>query len=181
MVSGASGAARSQKAQYWKGPNTIGTRDRAWQKRQKRRRDIQRRTRRSASTIGGAAPDTIIRRAAADRAGARPYLATRCENASKCATPDRAAGPLSTQPSGPRPVGCFSRRERSAHIWIHTGRTSNAEKQPTDPATAGRHHHYMRDGTLGLLRRDAVYTTGVAAPTLDYPVQLTIILDSSGS
>src|SRR5271166_3298627 len=22
------------------------------------------------------------------------------------------------------------------------------EKQPTDPATAGRHHHYMRDGTL---------------------------------
>src|ERR1700676_2331576 len=35
-------------------------------------RDIQRRTRRSASTIGGAAPDTIIGRAAADRAGARP-------------------------------------------------------------------------------------------------------------
>jgi hypothetical protein len=37
----------------------------------------------SASTIGGAAPDTIIGRAAADRAGARPYRATRCENASK--------------------------------------------------------------------------------------------------
>src|SRR5580704_12817327 len=36
MVSGASGAARSQKAQSWKGPNTIGTRERAWQKRQKR-------------------------------------------------------------------------------------------------------------------------------------------------
>src|SRR5271165_4855887 len=36
MVSGASGAARSQKAQYWKGPNTIGTRERAWQKRQRR-------------------------------------------------------------------------------------------------------------------------------------------------
>ena len=34
---------------------------------------MQRRTRRSASTIGGAAPDTIIGRAAADRAGARPY------------------------------------------------------------------------------------------------------------
>ena len=82
MVSGASGAARSQKAQSWKGPNTIGTRERAWQKRQKTRRDIQRRTRRSASTIGGAAPDSIIGRAAADRAGARPYRATRCENAS---------------------------------------------------------------------------------------------------
>ena len=75
MVSGASGAARSQKAQSWKGPNTIGTRERAWQKRQKTRRDIQRRTRRSASTIGGAAPDSIIGRAAADRAGARPYRA----------------------------------------------------------------------------------------------------------
>ena len=34
---------------------------------------MQRRTRRSASTIGGAAPDTIIGRAAEDRAGARPY------------------------------------------------------------------------------------------------------------
>ena len=44
---------------------------------------MQRRTRRSASTIGGAAPDTVIGRAAADRAGARPYRATRCENASK--------------------------------------------------------------------------------------------------
>src|ERR1700736_6625500 len=60
----------------------MGTRERAWQKRQKTRRDIQRRTRRSAATIGGAAPDTIIGRAAADRAGARPYRATRCENAS---------------------------------------------------------------------------------------------------
>ena len=43
----------------------------------KTRRDIQRRTRRSASTIGGAAPDTIIGRAAADRAGARPYVRLR--------------------------------------------------------------------------------------------------------
>src|SRR5271165_2264094 len=34
---------------------------------------MQRRTRRNASTIGGAAPDTIIGRAAAHRAGARPY------------------------------------------------------------------------------------------------------------
>src|SRR5271157_5076991 len=42
-------------------------------KQQKTGRDMQRRTRRSASTIGGAAPDTIIGRAAADRAGARPY------------------------------------------------------------------------------------------------------------
>ena len=56
------------------GPNTIGTRERAWQKRQKTHRDMQRRTRRSASTVGGAAPDTIIGRAAADRAGARPTV-----------------------------------------------------------------------------------------------------------
>ena len=82
MVSGASGAARSQKAQSWKRPNTIGTRERAWQKRRKAGRNMQRRTRRSVSTLGGAAPDTIIRRATADRAGARPYRATRCENAS---------------------------------------------------------------------------------------------------
>jgi len=40
-----------------------GNRERAWQKRQKTRRDIQRRTRRSASIIG---------RAAAHRAEARP-------------------------------------------------------------------------------------------------------------
>ena len=38
---------------------------------------MQRRTRRSASTLGGAAPDTIIGRAAADRAGARPYQSQR--------------------------------------------------------------------------------------------------------
>ena len=36
---------------------------------------LQRRTRRSVSTLGGAAPDTIIGRAAADHAGARPYRA----------------------------------------------------------------------------------------------------------
>src|SRR5271165_4109722 len=75
MVSGASGAARSQKAQQWKGPNTIGTRELACQKRRKTGRDMQRRTRRSVSTPGGAAPDPIIGRAAADRAGARPYRA----------------------------------------------------------------------------------------------------------
>ena len=33
---------------------------------------MQRRTRRSTSIMGGAAPDTIIGRADADRAGARP-------------------------------------------------------------------------------------------------------------
>src|SRR5271157_6071293 len=52
-------------------------RERGWQKRQKGRRDMQRRTRRSTSTIGGAAPDTIIGRADADRAGARPRHALR--------------------------------------------------------------------------------------------------------
>jgi len=52
--------------------------------------DMRRRTRRSASTIGGGTPDMTIGRAAADRAGARPYRATRCENAPKCAAPDRA-------------------------------------------------------------------------------------------
>src|SRR5271165_5195811 len=36
---------------------------------------MPRRTRRSVSTLGGAAPDSIIGRAAADRAGARPYRA----------------------------------------------------------------------------------------------------------
>ncbi len=44
---------------------------------QKTRRDRQRRTRRNASTIGGAAPDSTIDRADADRSGARPYHATR--------------------------------------------------------------------------------------------------------
>ena len=35
--------------------------------------DVPRRTRRSVSTVGGAAPDVTIGRAAAHRAGARPY------------------------------------------------------------------------------------------------------------
>ena len=39
--------------------------------------NMQRRTRRSASTLVGAAPETIIGRAAADRAGARPYQSQR--------------------------------------------------------------------------------------------------------
>jgi len=55
---------------------------------------MERRTRRKPSTIGGAAPDTIIGRAAAARAGAHPHRATRWENASKWATPDRADGPF---------------------------------------------------------------------------------------
>ncbi len=83
------------------GPNTIGTCERAWQKRQKTRRDMQHRTRRSASTIGGAAPDTIIGRAAADRAGARPYRATRCENASKCATAGSRRRPILNPTTSP--------------------------------------------------------------------------------
>src|SRR6202011_5879447 len=53
---------------------------------------------------------------------------------------------LHQRPSAPSPkslrfrrrsVGCFSRRERSAHIWIHTGRASNAEKQPTGRGPEG--------------------------------------------
>src|SRR5580692_5155432 len=36
-----------------------------------------------------------------------------------------------------RSVGCFSRRERSAHISIHMGRASNAEKQPTGRGPEG--------------------------------------------
>jgi hypothetical protein len=36
-----------------------------------------------------------------------------------------------------RSVGCFSRRERSAHIWIDTGRARNAEKRPTGRGPEG--------------------------------------------
>jgi hypothetical protein len=36
-----------------------------------------------------------------------------------------------------RSIGCFSRRERSAHIWIDMGRASNAEKQPTGRGPEG--------------------------------------------
>ena len=138
MVSGASGAARSQKAQQWKRPNTIGTRERAWQKRQKTRRDVQRRTRRSASTIGGAAPDTIIGRAAADRAGARPYRATRCENASP-ETPIRQYADPPTRFPCRRPI------------------------------LTPRRHHYMRDGTPGLLRMGDQYGTFNAYRGLFWP------------
>ena len=60
----------------------------------RRRRDmqrLQRRTRRSASTIGGAARDTIIGRADADRVGARP-LSVR--NVLKDAPDSRESAPL---------------------------------------------------------------------------------------
>ena len=82
---------------------------------------VQRRTRRSASTIGGAAPDTIIGRVAADLAGARPYRATRCEKRVEICHYTRASSP-----------------------------------------------------------RCSLYAS-VAAPIQNYPVQLTIILDSSES
>jgi hypothetical protein len=58
-----------------------------------------------------------------------------------------AAGPFSTQPSGPRPVGCFSAllaRPVSIQIWALRSRL---EKQPTD---LRRRHYYMRDGALAL-------------------------------
>src|SRR5215469_4734336 len=58
-----------------------------------------------------------------------------------------AAGPFSTQPSGPRPVGCFSAllaRPVSVQIWALRSRL---EKQPTG---LRRCRHYMRDGTLVL-------------------------------
>jgi len=34
-------------------------------------------------------------------------------------------------------LAVFSRRERSAHIWIDTGRASNAKKQPTGRGPEG--------------------------------------------
>ena len=34
-----------------------------------------------------------------------------------------------------------------AALYRQSG-SDRLEKQPTDPATAGRHHHYMRDGAL---------------------------------
>ena len=43
--------------------------------------------------MGGAAPDTIIGRATADRAGARPYRATRCEKRVEMCHYTRASSP----------------------------------------------------------------------------------------
>src|SRR5580698_715455 len=67
--------------------------------------DMRRRTRRSASTIGGGTPDMTIGRAAADRAGARPYRATRCENASPETPIRRPADTL------PLPAAHFERND----------------------------------------------------------------------
>ncbi len=74
---------------------------------QKTRRDMQRRTRRNASTIGGTAPDTTIDRAAADRSGARPYHATRavseaCDAGSAIERPASVGTALPGEP----PEGC---------------------------------------------------------------------------
>src|ERR1700752_1379875 len=66
----------------------------------------------------------------------------------KWRTPLRPSAVVRPPPSGPRPVGCFSAllaRPVSIQIWALRSRL---EKQPTDPAPAGRCHHYMRDGTL---------------------------------
>src|SRR5260370_41173118 len=48
-----------------------------------------------------------------------------------------------------RSGGCRT-RPVSIQIWAlyRQSGSDRLEKQPTDPATAGRHHHYMRDGTL---------------------------------
>ena len=67
---------------------------------------MQRRTRRSTSTIGGAAPDTIIGRAAADRAGARPYRATRCEKRDEmCHAGSRGSASLSVATASANQIG----------------------------------------------------------------------------
>src|SRR5205823_5504541 len=42
------------------------------------------------------------------------------------------------------------------------------EKQPTDPATAGRCHHYMRDGTLWSSMADLRLVAGLGNPGLEY-------------
>jgi hypothetical protein len=113
---------------------------------------MQRRTRWSAATLGGAAPDTIIGRAAADRAGARPFRATRCENAPKCATPDRA---------GARPYQ--SRRHR---LIKSVQQGFFAEMQSTSPysgsnprvlcLTRRRNVEFgcLQDGFLGQVHKD---------------------------
>src|SRR5271166_5496767 len=120
MVSGASGAARSQKAQQWKGPNTIGTRERAWQKRQRRVETcnagragahrpsealhptrssdmLPRIARERVPTVPHVAKTRrdVPRRIARERVPTVPHVA---KNASKCATPDRAgARPYQSQ------------------------------------------------------------------------------------
>src|SRR5258705_11588023 len=43
----------------------------------------------------------------------------------------------------------FFRVARSTRMTQNMALRSRLEKQPTDPATAGRRHHYMIDGALG--------------------------------
>ena len=70
---------------------------------------MQRRTRRSASTIGGGTPDMTIGRAAADQAGARPYLHRCAGTRSRHATHLRR-GPVSCGASKKELGECFSFR-----------------------------------------------------------------------
>ena len=100
-------------------------RERAWQKRQKTRRDMQRRTRRSGSTIGGAAPDTIIGCADADRVGARP--ATRCEKRVEMCHYTRASSPrCSLYARVPAPI-----QEYPVQLTIILGSTECEKYCPT--------------------------------------------------
>ena len=70
--------------------------------------DMQRRTRRSTSTMGGAAPDTIIGRAAAARAGARPAPQVR-KHVEMCVVGSRRSASL------PHAVQFRVARERPDH------------------------------------------------------------------
>src|SRR6266446_7485161 len=65
-------------------------------------------------------------------------------------TSNAAAGPFSTQPSGPRPVGCFSALLAwpvSIQIWALRSRL---EKQPTD---LRRNQRDLGDGALDASNR----------------------------
>src|ERR1700756_4705858 len=64
-----------------------------------------------------------------------------------------AAGPFSTQPPWAAASWLFFRPAAAglAQIWALRYRQSGSdrlEKQPTDPAPAGRRHYYIRDGAL---------------------------------
>jgi hypothetical protein len=58
-----------------------------------------------------------------------------------------AAGPFSTQPSGPRPVGCFPRCSLDPYEFRY-GRFARSLKN--SQLIRQRRHHYMRDGALEL-------------------------------
>ena len=64
-------------------PDRIGVPARPAQHVHRRLPHMRRRTRRSAATIGGGTPDMTVGRAAADRAGARPYPDRRAETRSR--------------------------------------------------------------------------------------------------